>query len=150
MKGQTGSRLERNLLGGVNLAITGFLLALGGGLMTDNGEAGPRVRPRRMSSMVASLALVLAVWVLSPQCEAAEPSGSMPARGLSTLLAAASENILSESAMADQKGAGLRPPNISANEQNGAPKVMLWDEMKTSPILNPAPDGLVTGGIGGK
>jgi len=27
---------------------------------------------------------------------------------------------------------------------------MLWDEMKTSPILNPAPDGVVTGGIGGK
>jgi len=103
-----------------------------------------------MSSMVAALTLALAVWVLSAQCDAAEPSSSMPAHGLSTLLAAASENILSESAMADQKGAGLRPPNISANEENGAPKVMLWDEMKTSPILNPAPDGVVMGGIGGK
>jgi hypothetical protein len=108
------------------------------------------MRPRRMSSIVAALALAVAVWLSSAQSDAAEPSGSMPARGLSTLLAAASENILSESAMADQKGAGLRPPSISANEENGAPKVMLWDEMKTSPILNPAPDGVVTGGIGGK
>ena len=118
--------------------------------MTDNGEAGLRVRPKRMSSIVAALALAAAVWLLSPQCDAAEPSGSMPAHGLSTLLAAASENILSESAMADQKGAGLRPPSITANEENGAPTVMLWDEMKTSPIMNPAPDGVVTGGIGGK
>jgi hypothetical protein len=124
--------------------------SLGGWLMTDNGEAGLRVRPSRMSSIIAALALAVAVWVSSAQCDAAEPSGSMPAHGLSTLLAAASENIVSESAMADQKGAGLRPPSINANEENGAPKVMLWDEMKTSPILNPAPDGVVTGGIGGK
>ena len=124
--------------------------SLGGWLMKDNGEAGLRVRPRRMSSIVAALALAVAVWLSSAQCDAAEPSGSMPAHGLSTLLAAASESILSESAMADQKGAGLRPPSINANEADGAPKVMLWDEMKTSPILNPAPDGVVTGGIGGK
>ena len=104
-----------------------------------------------MSNIVAALALAaVAVWLLSAQCDAAEPSGSMPAHGLGTLLAAASENILSELAMADQKGAGLRPPSINANEENGAPKVMLWDEMKTSPIMNPAPDGVVTGGIGGK
>ena len=104
-----------------------------------------------MSNIVAALALAaVAVWLLSAQCNAAEPSGSKPAHGLSTMLAAASENILSESAMADQKGAGLRPPSITANEENGAPKVMLWDEMKTSPIINPAPDGVVTGGIGGK
>jgi hypothetical protein len=117
--------------------------------MTDNGEAGLRVRPRRMSNIVAALAMAVAVWLLSAPCDAAEPSGSMPAHGLSTLLAAASENILSESAMAGQKGAGLRPPSLNANEENG-PKVMLWDEMKTSPIMNPAPDGVVTGGIGGK
>ena len=127
-----------------------LVASLGGWLMTDNGEAGLRVRPRRMSSIIAALALAVAVWVSSAQCDAAEPSGSMPAHGLSTLLAAASENIVSESAMADQKGAGLRPPSINANEENGAPKVMLWDEMKTSPILNPASDGVVTGGIGGK
>jgi hypothetical protein len=134
----------------VQLAIGGFPLALGDRLMTDNGEAGLRVRPRRMSNIVAALALAAAAWVMSAQCDAAEPSGSTPAHGLSTLLAAASENILSESAMAGQKGAGLRPPSMNANEADSAPKVMLWDEMKTSPILNPAPDGLVTGGIGGK
>jgi hypothetical protein len=118
--------------------------------MTDNGEAGLKVRPGRMRNIVAALALAAAVWLPSAQCDAAEPSGSMPAHGLSTLLAAASESILSESAMAGQKGAGLRPPSINANEENGVPKVMLWDEMKTSPIINPAPDGVVTGGIGGK
>jgi hypothetical protein len=118
--------------------------------MTDNGEADLRVRPRRMRSIFAALALAVGVWALSAQCDAAEPSGSMPAHGLSTLLAAASENIVSESAMADQKGAGLRPPSINANGADAAPKVMLWDEMKTSPILNPTPDGVVTGGIGGK
>jgi hypothetical protein len=118
--------------------------------MTDNEEAGLRVRPRRMRNIVGAMALAVAIWGLSAQCDAAESSGSMPAHGLSTLLAAASENILSESAMADQKGAGLRPPNITANEENGVPKVMLWDEMKTSPIINPAPDGVVNGGIGGK
>jgi hypothetical protein len=122
--------------------------SLGGwdGLMTDNRETDLRVRPRRISSIFAALALAVGVCVLSAQCDAAEPSGSMTAHPLSTLLAAASENILSESAMADQKGAGLRPPNINTNEANGVPKVMLWDEMKTSPILNPTPDGTVIGG----
>jgi hypothetical protein len=67
--------------------------SLGGWLMTDNGEAGLRVRPRRMSSVIAALALAVAVWVSSAQCDAAEPSGSMPAHGLSTLLSAASENM---------------------------------------------------------
>ena len=84
------------------------------------------------------------------ECEAAEATSSAPANGVSTLLAAASENILSESAMAEQKGSGFRPPNIFANEANGPPKVTLWDEMKTSPILNPAQDGIVTGGISGR
>jgi hypothetical protein len=138
MQGEGSTGYKRNFAG------------LGGWLMKDNGEAGLRVRPRRMSSIVAALAMAVAVWVLSAQCDAAEPAGSPPAHRLSTLLAAASENILSESAMADQKGAGLRPPSITANEENGAPKVMLWDEMKTSPIMNPPPDGVVTGGIGGK
>jgi hypothetical protein len=103
-----------------------------------------------MRGIFTAFALAVGIWVLSTECDAAEPSGSMPAHGLSTLLAASSENVLSESAMAGQKGAGLRPPSISANEANGAPKVMLWDEMKTSPILNPAQDGVVIGGVGGK
>lgn len=104
----------------------------------------------RKSSIFAAFALAVGVWVLSAECDAAEPSGSTPAHRVSTLLAASSENILSESDMADQKGAGLRPPSISANEASGVPKVMLWDEMKTSPILNPPQDGVVTGGLSAK
>jgi hypothetical protein len=118
--------------------------------MTHSGQAYLRVRPRRMNGLFAVLPLAVAVCVLSAECDAAEASGSMPAHKLSTLLAASSETILSESAMADQKGAGLRPPNIFANDATGGPKVMLWDEMKTSPILNPAQDGIVIGGISGR
>ena len=118
--------------------------------MTDIGTADPRVSPRRMSGISAAFALAVGICILSAECNAAEPSDSMPAHRLSTLLAASSESILSESDMADQKGAGLRPPNIFSSEANGAPKVMLWDEMKTSPILTPAQDGVVTGGVSGR
>ena len=118
--------------------------------MMGNGEANLRVRARRMSSIFAALALVAGVCVLSAECDAAEPSGSMPAHGLSTLLAASSENVLSESAMAGQKGSGLRPPNIATDEASSGSKVMLWDEMKTSPILNPSQDGVVIGGVSGR
>jgi hypothetical protein len=100
-----------------------------------------------MKSTFAALALAVGV-LLSAECRSAELSGSMHEPELSKLLAA-SENILSESDMAGQKGTGLRPPSIVANEANGGPKVMLWDEVKTSPILNPAPDGVVTGGTVG-
>jgi hypothetical protein len=117
--------------------------------MRDDGEANLRVRPRRMGIILSALALVAGVWVLSAQCHAAEPSGPTPVRELRTLLAAASENILSESDMAGQTGAGLRPPSIVSNETSSA-RVTLWDEIKTSPILNPAQDGIVTGGVSGK
>ena len=118
--------------------------------MRENVEASLRVRSRPRSGLFAALPLAVAVCVLSAECKAAEATSSAPANGVSTLLAAASENILSESAMAEQKGSGFRPPNIFANEANGPPKVTLWDEMKTSPILNPAQDGIVTGGISGR
>ena len=117
--------------------------------MRDDGEANLRVRPRRMGIILSALALVAGVWVLSAQCHAAGPSGSTPERELRTLLAACSENILPEFAMAGQMGAGLRPPSIISNETSSA-KVMLWDEMRTSPMLNPAQDGIVTGGVSGK
>ena len=104
-----------------------------------------------MSSIFAALALAAGVCVLSAECNAAEPSsGSIPAHGLSTLLAASSESVLSELAMAGQKGSGLRPPNIATDEASGGSKVMLWDEMKTSPILNPSQDGVVIGGVSGR
>jgi hypothetical protein len=108
------------------------------------------VRPRRTRSIFAALALMAGVWLFATQSRAAESPGPMPAKELGTLLAACSENILSESAMAGQKGAGLRSPGLITNDPNVAPKVMLWDEMKTSPILNSTQDGVVTGGLGGK
>lgn len=118
--------------------------------MTDDGAAKVRVRPRYRGGILAALTLALGVCAVSINCPAAEPSGQMPARPLGTLLAAYSEHILSESAMAGQKGAGLSPPSIVTNEANSSAKVMLWDEMKTAPLLNPAQDGVVTGGVSGK
>jgi hypothetical protein len=104
-----------------------------------------------MKRTFTALALAVGVLVLSAECRAAELSGSMHEPELSKLLAACSENVLSESAMAGQTGTGLRPPSIVANEANSGPKVMLWDEVKTSPILNPAQDGVVTGStVGGR
>jgi len=84
------------------------------------------------------------------KCEAAKPSAALSARAVGALLASCSEDILPEAAMAEQKGAGLRPPSVISNETSGSAKVMLWDEMKTSPLLNPPPDGVVTSGIGGR
>jgi hypothetical protein len=117
--------------------------------MMDDRVANVRVKPRRMGVILAALALVAGVWVLSAQCHAGEPSGPTPVHELRTLLAAASDNILSESDMAGQTGTGLRPPSIISNETSSA-RVTLWDEIKTSPMLNPAPDGVVTGGVGGR
>lgn len=123
--------------------------ALGDGM--KHGDGNPHVRVSRMKSTFVALALAFGVLLLSAECRSAELSGSMHEPELGKLLAAASENVLSESDMAGQKGAGLRPPSIVANEANGGPKVMLWDEVKTSPILNPAQDGVVTGStVGGR
>jgi hypothetical protein len=105
---------------------------------------------RMMGSVVAALAVAIGVYSLSPECFATELSGSMQQHELATLLAAYSENIVSESTMAGQSGTGLQPPSVVPSETTGAPKVMLWDEIKTSPILSPAQDGVVTGGVGGR
>jgi hypothetical protein len=99
-----------------------------------------------MRSIFAALVLAIGVCLLSAECSASERTGSVPGRDIGTLLAACSENIVSESAMAQQTGAGLRPPSLIDNATNGGPKVMLWDEMKASPMLNSPQDGVVIGG----
>jgi hypothetical protein len=120
-------------------------IRLGDELMIDDEEGNRRARVTGMRSIFAALALAIGVCLLSAPSRASERPLSGPGRDLGALLAAASENIVSESAMAQQTGAGLHPPGIDANEANSAPKVMLWDEIKASPILNPAQDGVVTG-----
>jgi hypothetical protein len=95
------------------------------------------------------LILALEVCVLSAGCLAAGPPGPAPVPELRALLAT-STNVLSETAMAGQKGSGLRPPAVITNEASGPPRVLLWDEMRLGPLLSPPPDGVVTGGVGGK
>lgn len=119
--------------------------------MNFNKTAHRRLGLARARRGLAALVLIAGVSLLSAECSAGEPSGARPGRELGALLEACSQNILSESAMAGQKGAGLlRPPSVIANETTSAPKIMLWDEMKTSPMLNPTQDGVVVGGVGGK
>jgi hypothetical protein len=119
--------------------------------MIDHEEANRRATVTRMRRTFAALALAIGVCLLSAQSRASERPLSGPGRDLLTLLAAAAEDIVSESAMAHQTGVGLSPPRIDANQANSAPKVMLWDEIKASPILNPAQEGIVTGsGISGR
>jgi hypothetical protein len=59
-------------------------------------------------------------------------------------------DILSENAMAQQKGSGLRPPPVISSDPGASPKVLLWDEMRIAPLLNPANDGVVTSGAGSR
>ena len=92
--------------------------------------------------------MALAVCALSAECRAAGPAGPSLEPELRTLLASA--NVLSETAMARQKGSGLRSPSIITNEQGGSPRVLLWDELRILPLLTPMGDGVVTGGGGGK
>jgi hypothetical protein len=52
--------------------------------------------------------------------------------------------------MAQQKGSGLRPPAVITGDPSAPAKVLLWDEMRIAPLLNPSNDGMVTGGTGGR
>lgn len=114
--------------------------------MTDGHETTLRVGPRHVRYAVGGLILALGACVLSAECLAAGPSGPTAVPELRTLLATNS-NVLSETAMARQKGSGLlRPPTIIPNESSGVPRVLLWDELRIAPLIAPAPDGIVTGG----
>jgi hypothetical protein len=97
----------------------------------------------------AAAVLVLGVCTSPAASRAAGPAGPIPVAELSALLAT-NANVLSEDAMAQQKGSGLRVPPVISNEPGGAAKVLLWDEMRIAPLLNPPNDGVVTGGTGGR
>jgi hypothetical protein len=120
-------------------------VGLGDWLMNEDQHTDPRVG-RNITACIA-LALALAVCALPRASQAAGPPGPTAAPGIGALLATDAD-VLSESAMARQKGSGLRAPPIIGNEPGGTPKVLLWDEMRIAPLLNPPNDGVVTGGTG--
>lgn len=115
--------------------------------MSEDQHTEPRLG-RNITACVA-LALALGVCVLPRASQAAGPPGSTAAPGVGALLTT-NTDVLSESDMAGQKGSGLRTPPIISNDPGGSPKVLLWDEMRIAPLLNPPNDGVVTGGAGGK
>jgi hypothetical protein len=111
--------------------------------MTESDERRLGVRRRLVGCAFGLLTLALGVCVRSPECGAAGASEPSPVPPRALL---ASTNALSESAMSQQTGTGLRPPAVISNDASGSPRVLLWDELRLGPLLTPPPDGTVTGG----
>jgi hypothetical protein len=103
------------------------------------------VQVRWVSRNSAATALVLVLWgcLLSTAAGAAGPSGRTHGPELRALLA--SDNALSEAAMARQTATGLQSPPVIANDQGGGARVQLWDELRIrgsiAPITNPVTVG---------
>lgn len=72
----------------------------------------------------------LAVGGLSGSCRAAEPLAPAQPAGVPEMLA--SVTILSDAAMAREKGTGLQLPQI-LNDPTGRQRVLLWDELRAPP-----------------
>jgi hypothetical protein len=90
------------------------------------------------------LALALAMAGLSTGCRAGEPVGPGQPAGVPDVLA--SVTILSDAAMAREKGAGLQLPQI-LNDPTGRQRVLLWDELKAPPQqLLPSNDPTISTG----
>jgi hypothetical protein len=112
--------------------------------MTADEEGNVEVRRKSINSALGGLALVLGACLLSTGTSAAGPSNRTHVPQLRTFLA--SSNALSEAAMARQTGTGLQPSTIITNDQGGGPRIQLWDELKTGPLMAPATSGMTTGG----
>lgn len=110
--------------------------------MSEN--AGPICRrARRLPAIGWVLSLALALSGLSTVGHAAETLGPAHAAAVPEMLA--SVTILSDAAMAKEKGAGLQLPSI-LNDPTGRQRVLLWDELKAPPQqLAPATEPNVTG-----
>lgn len=104
------------------------------------------IRRRPMAHILGALTLALGLGVVSAGCGAAELTGAAHPAGVATLLA--SVTVLSDVAMANQNGTGLRSPAIAGGEP-GHPTVTLWDEMKPMPQLSPMANGPTPPTIGG-
>ncbi len=90
-----------------------------------------------------ALSLALAVAGLSTGCRAGEAPGPKQPAGVPEMLA--SVTILSDAAMANEKGAGLQLPAI-LNDPTGRQRVLLWDELRAPPQqLAPATEPNVSG-----
>jgi hypothetical protein len=109
------------------------------------GRKGPGAgRKRQGMALLGALALAVGVGVLSTGCGAAEILGPARPNGVPEVLA--SVTVLSDAAMANEKGAGLQSAAI-LNDTVGHGKVLLWDELKAPPQLAPATDTTInTGG----
>jgi hypothetical protein len=112
--------------------------------MTADQEGGAEVKRRFINYALGRLALVFGACLLSTGASAAGPSNRTHPPQLRTFLA--SSNALSEAAMAQQTGTGLKPPLIITNDQGAGPRVQLWDELKIGPLMAPATSGVTTGG----
>jgi len=117
--------------------------------MTEDWHNYSRVGRRATAYPCAALALALGACLLPAVSRAAGPQGPTAAPGVGTVLATTAD-VLSEDAMARQKGSGLRTPPMISSEPGVSPKVLLWDEMRLAPLLNPPNNGVVTGGTGGR
>jgi hypothetical protein len=116
--------------------------------MTEDRHNHERVGRGSTACAFAALALALGVCVPAAS-QAAGPPNPTPVSGLRALLATDAK-VLSEDAMAQQKGSGLQAPAVIGNDPSSPAKVLLWDEMRIAPLLNPPNDGVVIGGAGGR
>jgi hypothetical protein len=103
--------------------------------MMEAEQRTAKRRKRPMAGSLGALTLAIAVGVLSTGCGAAELLGPARPTGLPPLLA--SVTILSDAAMANEKGTGLQAPAI-LNDPAGHARVLLWDELRAPPQLAPA------------
>lgn len=113
-------------------------------LMREGSARDVPVRRRPLSYALASFTVALGLSVVSGHALAAGSAG--PTRSLEVGASLASSDVLSDTAMAQQTGTGLRPPAIVPNEQSGAPRVLLWDELRIAPMMAPVTSGMTTGG----
>jgi hypothetical protein len=105
-------------------------------------ECDVEVRLALRNSAAAGLILVL--WGCLLSTAAGGPSGRTHGSELRALLA--SDNPLSEAAMAGQTATGLHPPPIIANDEGSGSRVQLWDELRIRPSITPITNSVTVGG----
>ena len=118
--------------------------ALGNRLGKQRRAAAVRAR---LIGLLCASALTFEIGLGSVACRAAELPEPALAPGIRATLA--SVVLLSDAAMAKQKGAGMPAPSI-ANDSIRLPRIMLWDELKTGPQIAPSISGTATNGAAGK
>lgn len=120
-----------------------------GDLMTKDRFYSGRFRCRALAGVLAALAMALGLGSGAAGCAAAELLA--PARPPNLPAVLASVTVLSDAAMANETGAGLRSSAV-IDDATGHAKVMLWDELRGPPQIVPTNNATltVTGGGPGK